>query len=51
MSDMEYQDLKCPFCSETGFDLLGLKSHLLNGDCEVFNKLPTLTRVICGGAK
>jgi hypothetical protein len=26
----------CPFCHEEDFDLIGLKSHLLNGNCPVF---------------
>ncbi len=37
---------KCPFCNEDDFDLLGLKSHLLNGDCEPFNRLSLITRRI-----
>ena len=37
--------INCPFCGERGFDLVGLKSHLLNGDCEEFNKIETLTRL------
>lgn len=28
----------CPFCNEQGFDLVGLKHHLLNGWCAVSNK-------------
>jgi hypothetical protein len=28
--------LVCPFCGENDFDLIGLKAHLLNGDCEAF---------------
>jgi hypothetical protein len=39
--------VKCPFCNEDDFDDLGLKSHLLNGDCEAFNRLPILTRMLC----
>lgn len=30
------QSESCPFCEETGFDLIGLKSHL-NGNCKIFN--------------
>jgi hypothetical protein len=30
-------EVVCPFCKESGFDLIGLKSHLLNEDCEIFN--------------
>lgn len=28
----------CPFCKEDNFDFIGLKSHLVNGDCEIFNR-------------
>jgi hypothetical protein len=28
--------IECPFCGEIDFDLIGLKAHLLNGDCEEF---------------
>jgi len=35
----------CPFCDEEDFDLVGLKSHLVNGDCEEFNKVPLPNRV------
>lgn len=31
----------CPFCDETGFDLLGLKMHIINAWCAVFGKLPS----------
>jgi hypothetical protein len=29
--------IKCPFCGEDDFDLIGLKTHLTNGWCDVFN--------------
>ena len=32
-------DVKCPFCQEGGFDLIGLKQHIINGWCEVFNDI------------
>ena len=35
----------CPFCKETDFDLVGLKSHLLHGDCDIFNKTEEIARV------
>ncbi len=35
--------ITCPFCDETDFDLVGLKSHLVNGDCEAFNKIEGLS--------
>lgn len=33
--------LKCPFCWDGGFDLLGLKLHLENGWCERYEELDT----------
>ena len=30
--------VNCPFCNDEGYDLSGLKDHLLHGDCEIFNK-------------
>lgn len=27
----------CPFCDEDGFDLLGLKLHLMRGYCDMYN--------------
>jgi len=30
--------VKCPFCLEDDFDLIGLKNHLLKGHCDVFNE-------------
>lgn len=35
---MEY--IKCPFCNENDFDLLGLKIHLVNY-CEEYDKIDT----------
>jgi DnaJ-class molecular chaperone len=29
--------VKCPFCGEDDFDLIGLKGHFDAGDCDVFN--------------
>ena len=29
--------IKCPFCKDQDFDLMGLKYHLLEGYCEVFS--------------
>lgn len=28
--------IKCPFCNEDDFDLVGLKHHLISGHCEVY---------------
>lgn len=34
----------CPFCEDTGFDLFGLKIHLVRGWCESFNQICVLHR-------
>lgn len=34
-------DIKCPFCHEDGFDLVGLKQHLLNW-CPEFEDVETI---------
>lgn len=31
--------MKCPFCNEDDFDALGLKRHLVKGDCEEYEQL------------
>jgi len=28
------EDITCPFCNKKGFDLIGLKYHLMMGYCE-----------------
>jgi len=38
-------DIVCPFCREKDFDLEGLKTHLVHGDCEVYNKVKTVERL------
>lgn len=38
-------DVTCQFCGETEFDLPGLKSHLLEGDCEKFEAVERLFRM------
>ena len=38
-------DVSCPFCKEEGFDLIGLKSHLEHGDCEIYNETKTSQRL------
>ena len=35
----DYNDYRCPWCGDGDFDLIGLKSHLLN-DCEKFLNTP-----------
>ncbi len=44
MDELKPVYIKCPFCDEEDFDLPGLKSHLDNGDCEVFNSTEVLIR-------
>ena len=39
-------ELVCPFCKDAGFDLAGLKSHLLKGDCEAFNDTENIERLM-----
>lgn len=34
--------LACPFCGEPDYDLVGLKSHITKGECEVFTKVETI---------
>ena len=42
------EDIKCPFCGEDGFDLVGLKGHLTGegfifaGGCQVFSNTLTI---------
>ena len=38
-----YDDLiSCPFCKEHGFDMVGLKHHIMNGWCESYEDLEVL---------
>ena len=37
--------IQCPFCKEGDYDLVGLKDHLLHGDCETFNSLERCKRM------
>lgn len=32
-------ELRCPFCNERDFDDVGLKLHLIRGECAPFQKL------------
>lgn len=34
--------LACPYCGECDYDLVGLKSHLLKGECEQFDVIPII---------
>jgi hypothetical protein len=36
--------VKCPFCGEDDFDLIGLKNHFVAGYCEAFNAVEELGR-------
>lgn len=36
-------DLTCPFCKEGDFDDIGLKNHLFMGQCDVLEKVPTIS--------
>ena len=38
-------DVGCPFCGDYGFDLIGLKSHYENGDCDTYTATENLKRV------
>ena len=38
-------DIVCPFCEESGFDLIGLKSHISNGDCDPYNQTENISRI------
>ncbi len=39
-------DITCPFCTEQGFDKPGLKSHFEHGDCEEYNIVYSIVRVM-----
>jgi RecJ-like exonuclease len=39
-------DIICPFCKEGDFDLIGLKSHLEHGDCEKYNSIKNLPKLM-----
>jgi len=39
------EDINCPFCGESEFDLIGLKSHFENGDCEKYNSTKSIERM------
>ncbi len=41
----KYKPVSCPFCFVSDFDRIGLKSHLLNGDCQQFNDTDNLQRL------
>jgi hypothetical protein len=37
--------IKCPFCGEDGFDLIGLKAHLECCECNVYNSIVNVKRI------
>jgi len=39
----ENQGITCPFCGDNGYDLTGLKGHLVY-DCEVYQNLESTIR-------
>ena len=39
------ENIFCPFCNQGDFDLIGLRSHLMHGDCKVFNETENLCRI------
>ena len=43
---IDNSDVTCPFCGETGFDKIGLKSHLEHGDCNLYNNIEGLNRLM-----
>lgn len=45
IGEIKNEDIICPFCKEGDFDLVGLKSHLSNGDCEIYNNTANRKRM------
>lgn len=41
----ETEYVTCPFCGETDFDLIGLKTHFLNGWCDVYESTDWIRRI------
>jgi len=41
-------DVRCPFCGDGDFDLLGLKLHIDRGWCQTFEDLDTSDRYLHG---
>ena len=44
MDDID-MEVRCPFCGEEDFDLIGLKTHLDNGDCDAYNEITPRPRI------
>jgi hypothetical protein len=44
MEEIKQEYIRCPFCCEDGFDLPGLKSHLIN-DCDIFPQVENISRI------
>jgi len=43
--ECKYKPVQCPFCFEDDFDRMGLKSHLMNEDCQQFNETNSIIRI------
>ena len=41
----ETEYVTCPFCGEKDFDLIGLKTHFLNGWCDVYESTDCTRRI------
>ena len=41
----ETEYVACPFCGEKDFDLIGLKTHFLNGWCDVYESTDCARRI------
>lgn len=42
MSELSKDNVTCPFCGESDFDLVGLKSHFMKGYCDQYNETITV---------
>lgn len=51
ISDTQEQNLKCPFCNESDFDLDGLKTHLHNEDCAQYRNASIRSGLFGSSAK
>lgn len=38
----EAMTMNCPFCDSPDFDMIGLKAHILKGQCDVFEGIDTV---------
>lgn len=42
---MSDEPIECPFCHEKDFDLVGLRLHLVQGHCDIYEEMPTVNPV------